>query len=217
VSKVSKPQHRRIKGMGSSVKLHIEAKDKNGKVTQVVDKEGDLYTDQYACLQAALFAYLMSGGGSLDYTCKDTGNVQRSLRSNNDAGSYTTHYADRGACFASANPPNGAGIIRIGVGQTAAAHDDHAVQTPITPTGTISNPQLTVGQGGSGQQAIVTFGTTIAPASTPVDVYEASVEVQLYDNGGTLRSFILTHDIFAVVHVGSGGSITLTFTFTWNS
>jgi len=181
-------------------KLHISIRDEQARITEELDKDVDLYTDQWGAMIAAMLKVGIAGLNSTTYTAKDTGGTSRTF-----GGSTSQNSPLLGSVYGSTL------IVRIGTGTNTPAHTDAALQTPVTPTGVPSVPTV----GLSGDQIIISFSATIAPTTTPVTLKEAGIEMSLQDSGSTLRVCLLTRDTFSVL-VGASGTITLAYSLTFN-
>lgn len=191
----------------SVCKLEIIVRDKDGKVIQTKYVDNDMYLDQWQAIIAALFKNLGNGtySGSTTFSCK------------NSAGTAVT----LGGVASTGNSPffaialeglAGQLKVAIGTGTIAAVHTDYWLQTPYAqgyPSSiTVSNP--------SGSIVNVSFSVTISLA-TGATISEAVVQLIALDSAGTQRGLAITHDVFTGIPVPSSGSITLNYTFQFNT
>jgi hypothetical protein len=108
---------------------------------------------------------------------------------------------------------NGQLKVAIGTGSTAAAHTDYWLQTPISQA--FAYPSSIMVSNPSGGILYVTFSATIS-LSSATTVTEAVVQLVVLDSSGAYQGLAVTHDIFSQ-SVPAGGSITLNYTFQFNT
>jgi hypothetical protein len=190
------------------VKLHLVVRDKNGKFVRQKFIDNDMYLDQWQAIIAALFKNLgnQTYSSSTTFSCKNSAGTSVTLGGVASTGNSPL--------FATAlEGKNGQLKVAIGTGSTAAAHTDYWLQTPISqafayPSSvTVSNP--------SGGILYVTFSATIS-LSSATTVTEAVVQLVVLDSSGAYQGLAITHDIFSQ-SVPAGGSITLNYTFQFNT
>jgi hypothetical protein len=192
----------------SCVKLQIIVKDKDGEILEEKNHDNDMYLDQWQAIIASLFKNLGNGtySASTTFNCKDTGGTSRTL--GGVAGTGNSPF------FATALEGASGGMqVSIGTGTNAAAHSDYALQTPA---GYSAYPSSITTSNPSGGILYVSFSVTIT-CTNATTVSEAIVTVNALDNGGTSRTLAITHDVFTGVPVPAGGSITLNYTFQYNT
>jgi len=194
----------------SAVHLQIIVKDKDGKQIEERYHEDDTYLDQWGMIIASLFKNCGSGtaSGSGTFSCK------------NSAGTAIT----LGGAASSSNSPffataleagNGSVQVAIGTGTTTAAHTDYGLQTPIS--GATAVPTSITESNPSGNILYVSFSVTITLGSA-YTVSEAVVFLVVYNSSGASAGPIaITHDVFTGVAVPANGSITLNYTFQFNT
>jgi hypothetical protein len=193
----------------SAVKLHILVHDKDGKLLQEKFIDNDMYLDQWGALIAALFKNLCSGtsAAATTFSCKDSAGTALTL----------------GGVAGTGNSPLFATALEglaqelqvwIGTGATAAAHGDYWLQTPIA--GANAYPSSVSTSNPSGNILYVSFSVTITLAAGAT-VSEAIVGVVVLNSAGTQKNMAITHDVFTGVPVPSSGSITLNYTFQYNT
>lgn len=191
---------RRLITHKSGAQLVITVKDKDGNITGQQVKECDLYLDQWGAMIASLLKYSINSADSTVYACKDTSGAALNL------GGSNASYGDAWGTISASTLR-----VQIGTAGSGPAHTDYADAVSVTPVGTPSVPQVTV----SGNQLIITFSCSISPTSTPVTITEAVIYVSVYNSAGATKQAAFTHDLFSVA-VGSSGSITLAYSFTFN-
>jgi hypothetical protein len=191
------------------VKLHIEVRDKNAKLLTERFIDDDMFLDQWAMTIAALFKNLGNGtySGSGTFSCKNSAGTAITL-----GGAAST---GNSPFFASAlEGLTGQLKVAIGTGTTGAAHTDYYLQTPIS--GASAYPSSITESNPSGSILYVSFSVTIT-LSSAYTVSEAVVVIIVKDSSGNNQAISITHDVFTGVAVPANGSITLNYTFQFNT
>ena len=192
-----------------TVKLHILVHDKDGKLVKEKFIDNDMYLDQWGAIIAALFKNLGNGTYSLSttYSCKNSGGTAVTL--GGVAGTGNSPF------FATALEGLAGQLkVAIGTGGAAAAHSDYWLQTPIS--GGQGYPSSVSESNPSGNILYVSFSVTITLAAGAT-VSEAVVQLIVLDSAGAQKGLAITHDVFTGVAVPAGGSITLNYTFQYNT
>jgi len=192
-----------------TVKLHILVHDKDGKLVKEKFIDNDMYLDQWGAIIAALFKNLGNVTYSLSttYSCKDTTGAAVTLGGVASTGNSPF--------FATAlEGLSGELQVAIGTGTTAAVHTDYALQTPIS--GATAYPSSVSESNPSGSILYVSFSVTIT-LSSAATVSEAVVQLIALNSAGAQKTLAITHDVFTGVAVPAGGSITLNYTFQYNT
>jgi hypothetical protein len=191
----------------SAVKLHIIVRDKDGKQINEKFIDNDMYLDQWQALIASLFKNLgnATSAGSATFSCKDSGGTALTLGGN----------TGNSPLFATALEGLAQEmLVAIGTGSTGAAHSDYWLQTPIS--GATAYPSSITVSNPSGNILYVSFSVTITLGSGAT-VSEAVVMLVVLNSAGTQKGIAITHDVFTGVAVPSSGSITLNYTFQYNT
>lgn len=192
----------------SAVKLHIIVRDKDGKQIQEKFIDNDMYLDQWSALIASLFKNLCSGtnAGATTFSCKDSAGTALTLggASSNNSPLFATALEGLTQEL----------LVAIGTGATGAAHSDYWLQTPIA--GATAYPSSISTSNPSGNILYVSFSVTITLA-TGATVSEAVVMLVVLNSAGSQKGIAITHDVFTGVAVPSSGSITLNYTFQYNT
>lgn len=192
----------------SAVKLHIVVHDKNGKFVSEKFIDNDMYLDQWGAIIAALFKNLGNATYTLSttYSCKNSAGTSILLGGVNTNNSPFMASALEGLV--------GQLKVAVGTGTNAAVHTDYWLQTPVT--GASAYPAAVTETNPSGSILYVSFSATITIAAGAA-VTEAIVTLIVLSSTAVQQGVSITHDVFSVVNVPAGGSITLNYTFQFNT
>lgn len=192
----------------STVKLHIVVHDKDGKFVSEKFIDNDMYLDQWGALIAALFKNLCSGtnAAATTFSCKDSGGSALTLggASSNNSPLFATALEGLTQEL----------LVAIGTGTNGAAHGDYWLQTPIS--GATAYPSSITESNPSGNILYISFSVTITLSGANT-VSEAVVMLVVLNSAGSQKGIAITHDVFTGVAVPSSGSITLNYTFQFNT
>jgi hypothetical protein len=192
-----------------TVKLHILVHDKDGKLVKEKFIDNDMYLDQWGAIIAALFKNLGNGtyAGSTTYSCKNTTGAAVTLGGVASTGNSPFFAAALEGLTNSL-------LVSIGDSTQAAAHTDYGLVG--TNRGT-AYPASIAESNPSGNILYVSFSVTITLGGTGYTITEAIVQIIVLDSAGAQKTLAITRDVFTGIPVPANGSITLNYTFQYNT
>lgn len=171
-------------GAACGVKVEIVARDAQGNITGRYENAHDLATLQMAQLvQNNILATAEA--------VTDTGNASRSL---------------------SANSATSVPRIVAGIGATAAAYNDYALQTPTAGTSGYVAATINAASGSGTSCSFTVTGTITNTSGSSVSYGEVGITIVC-----ATYTFLLCHDVFSALPVSNNGTLAVTYTLTYSA